>query len=152
MDKIGNLYDLCETLNREIQKVNAKIAKASGELTSGDLEYVDRLTHSLKSVKATIAMMKSEEYSNDGSYDDSGSYRRYSRDGHGSYDGSYDGISYTRGRGRYAKRDSMGRYSSDGYSRHGSSMIDELRALTQDAPDERTRQEMQRLINKMETV
>ena len=72
----------------------------------------------------------------------------------GSYRGSYnDGGSYAmgRGRGRYANRDSMGRYSSnDGYSRSGS-MADELRDLMNMAPDEQTRQEMQRLIQKMES-
>ena len=83
--------------------------------------------------------------------------RGYSRDG-GSYRGSYEGGSYARGRGRYANRDSMGRYSSRGYSRDGysrdggysGSMADELRELMEQAPDDQTRQEMQRLIQKLE--
>ena len=159
MDYMKNLYELCDTLSREIDKANAKIRKANGELTAGDIEYIDKLTHSLKSVKTTLAMMEAED---GGSYDGY-SRRRYSRDGGSyrrSYDGSYDDMAYDDGsyddggsyaRGRYAKRDSMGRYARDGYSRHAN-MVEELRDLMKDAPDERTRKEMERLVNKMETM
>lgn len=45
--------------------------------------------------------------------------------------------------GRYSyRRDSMGRYSRDG-------LADKLHDLMKDAPDERTRMEIQRLIDKM---
>lgn len=37
-----------------------------------------------------------------------------------------------------------------GYSNHGE-MVDELRDLMERAPDEQTRQEMQRLVQKMES-
>ena len=67
--------------------------------------------------------------------------------------GSYEGRSYARGRGRNAKRDSMGRYSSEGgYSMAGDEMIDELRDLMQDAPDEQTRMEFQRFIQRIEQM
>ena len=49
-------------------------------------------------------------YSEDGAYIGEG--RIYDT----SYDGYDRGTSYARGRGRYAKRDSMGRYSSRGMS------------------------------------
>ena len=62
---------------------------------------------------------------------------------------SYRG-SYARGR-RNARRDSMGRYSGDGYSRDGG-MVEELRSLMEEAPDERTRQEFQRFIQKIENM
>ena len=60
-----------------------------------------------------------------------------SEDGYsGNYPWSYnDGRSYTR-------RDSMGRYS-----RH--SLSDKLRELMDDAPDDRTRMEIKRLVDKM---
>ena len=46
----------------------------------------------------------------------------------------------------------MGRYSGEqGYSRNGG-MVEELRELMQDAPDERTRQEFKRFIEKIETM
>ena len=72
----------------------------------------------------------------------------------GSYDG---GNSYASGRGRNAKRDSMGRYSREGesyrgyrgYSREGE-YIDQLRDMMSKAPDEQTRQSIQRMISQME--
>ena len=79
----------------------------------------------------------------------------------GDYSGnSYgEGRSYARGRGSNARRDSMGRYSSDGYSRNYSrnysgkdEYIDHMRSMMENAPDERTRQSMQRMIREMEQV
>ena len=57
------------------------------------------------------------------------------------YGGSY--------RGR--RRDSMGRYTHDGYSRHGD-VTEKLRRLADEAPDDVTRQEIHRLVAKMETM
>jgi len=63
------------------------------------------------------------------------------------YSGRYDdGRSYAR------KRDSMGRYSRTGYSMANDEMIGELRELMQDAPDERTRHEFQRFIDKIQSM
>lgn len=143
MDFINDLYEIYETLGKSLKKANDKIHEAGGDLTTSDMSYVNQLTHALKSVKTTIAMIEAE--------DSGSSYRRDGYDG-GSYDGgTYDRGSYARGRGRNAKRDSMGRYSSRGYSRdyHGD-MVDELRDLMEQTPDEHTRQEMHRLISKME--
>ena len=58
------------------------------------------------------------------------------------YSGYYP-YAYTDGNGSYARRrDSMGRYSR-------SDLTDKLRDLMSDAPDERTRMEIKRLIEKM---
>ena len=50
----------------------------------------------------------------------------------------------------------MGRYSRDGYGGNGYSrdqeMISELRELMNDAKDDRTRQEFQRFISKIEQM
>ena len=137
------LHEICETVSRAISAANEKIRGAGGKLSAGDADYIDRLTHTLKSVKAVIKMDEEAEM------DDGYSERGYSRNG---YSMRYDGGSYGpgRGRGSNARRDSMGRYSSNyGYS-GGGDMVEELRSLMQDAPDETTRQEMQRLIEKME--
>lgn len=154
MDMIKELRELCDTLGRALKEANEKLRNAGGKVTSADMEYIDKLTHSLKSIKTSIAMMEAEDMDEGGSYD-GGSYRMrggYSREGR-DYRGSYEGGSYARGRGPYANRDSMGRYASgysrDGYSMHGD-MVDELRELMNDAPDEQTRQEMQNLIRKIE--
>lgn len=153
MDKMKELYELCETISDSISEANDKIRSAGGKLSAGDVDYVDKLTHALKSVKATMAMMEDEgEYSNYYpmfSYEGrSGQSNNMGRSYRG---GSYRGGSYARGRGRYARRDSMGRYSSEGYSRDGD-MIEELRELAEDAPNEQIKREMHRLIEKIEQM
>ena len=130
MDYIADLHELCETISNEIADANEKIRAAGGKLTSGDVDYIDKLTHTMKSVKAVIAMMEDED-----GYSNRGSYRSYPG-------GSYRG-------GSYRNRDSMGRYSGRGYSR-GDGFADELRELMEEAPNEQTRQQIQRLLSKME--
>lgn len=138
MDKIKELHELCETLTESIAEANERIRAAGGKLTAGDVDYVDKLTHALKSVKASVAMMEDEDEGYSGHYPYMGGY------------GSYRDGSYARGR-RNAPRDSMGRYSGErGYSRAG--LADELRGMMHDAPDERTRQEIQRLADKLENM
>ena len=71
----------------------------------------------------------------------------------------YRGRSYARGRG--AKRDSMGRYSREGSNYRGrgrgyslddakQDYIELLREMMEDAPDEMTRQKIQRMVHEME--
>lgn len=97
-----HIYDLKDMLCKQLDDYGKK-----GELTAAVLERVDILAHSAKNLDHIIDRMEESEYSGDmgRSYRDSASYR----------DG--DGHSMARGRGSNAKRDSMGRYSSDGYSR-----------------------------------
>lgn len=64
---------------------------------------------------------------------------------------TYERGSYARGRGRNARRDSRGRYSSEGYSRN-EDMAMQIREMMEDAPDERTRQEFQRFLGKLENM
>lgn len=148
------LYELKEKLCKELKKYNDK------ELTKESLEIVDKLSHACKNLDKIIEKYEEEE--------DGGSYASYNSYG-GSYEGSYRGNSnrsnrgsynngsYARGRGRNAKRDSMGRYSStggsynDGYSRN-SDIASELREMMMDAPDEQTRMEYQRVISKLEQM
>ncbi len=137
MHNIEDLHELCETLSREVGDANEKIRAAGGKMTSGDLEYIDRLTHALKSVKTTIAMVEAE----DGG--ESGRYMPH----YGMYGNSYGREeSYRRG------RDSMGRYTSRrGYS-YDNGMIDELRDLMKSAPDERTKNEFRNFISRIESM
>lgn len=87
-------YDLKDMLCDELQEFAKK-----GELSAGDLEAVDKLTHSIKSL-VTIIAMEDGGYSNDG-YEGGSSY---------GYNRGYSGR-------RNANRDSMGRYSGRRYSR-----------------------------------
>lgn len=105
------MEELREMLCEELDKITKK-----GELSAGSLDVVDKLTHSIKSIDTIIAM------------EDAG----YSSD-----DYSMRGNSYARGRGRNAKRDSMGRYSSDNYSMRGRnySYDDEMNNLREQLED-----------------
>ena len=150
-DFVDELYDLCETLEKDLAKTNEKLRMSGGELSGSDLEYVDKLTHALKSIKTTVAMIEAEE--DEGGYSGywpmsyeggSGNARGGNRGG-SNRGGSYNGgsyASYARGR-RNAKRDSMGRYSREGDFRM---MLQE--AMTS-APDEQTRMKLQRMMNEL---
>lgn len=138
MDYLKDLHEMCEVLSRELGEANDKIRQSGGKLSGSDLDYVDKLTHALKSIKTTIAMIEAED-NGSGYYPHFGSYNN------GSYDNGYNRGSYAR------RRDSMGRYSSRGYSRDDQ-MISELRDLMNEAQDERTRQEFKRFIEKIESM
>lgn len=129
-----DLEELCHTVEKELEKTNEKLRMSGGEMSGSDLEYVDKLTHSIKSIKTTMAMMDAEG---------GNSYR-------GSYDGrsydSYDGRSYDRGMSR--DRDSMGRYSGRMYRDTGT--INKLREMMRQTDDDQTREEFQKFIEKME--
>ena len=132
------LYDLKEMLCKELEDYGKK-----GELSAGTLDIVDKLTHTIKNLDKIIETYEESDYSSR-SYNDGMrmSYRN------NSYDSDR---SYARGRGANARRDSRGRYSSENYSRDAD-MIERLRDLMNEAPDDRTRQEIQRLVTKMEQM
>lgn len=144
--KLETLYDLCEIVSRELEECNEKVRKAGGKLSPGDIEYLDKLTHMLKSLKTTIAMMESE--GEDGGYSNRGympNWGGYAYEGGNSYAGRMN-----------AKRDSMGRYSRESrdYSRNRGNSYggsgysyaedmeetkDEMRELAQKMPEEHRR-------------
>ena len=133
------LMRLKDMLVKELEEYGSK-----GEVTGSTLEVVDKLAHAIKNLCKVIEDYDEEEYSGRGSYarggySREGTYRGgdYARDGGGSY---------ARGRGRNAKRDSMGRYSRDG------EMIEQLEALMQDAPNEQIKQGIQRLIQQVDQM
>lgn len=103
------MHDLKDLLCAELEDYAEK-GKKSGKMSMGDLESIHKLTDTVKNI-LKIDMLEGETgYSEDGAY--MGDGRIYGT----SYDGYDRGTSYARGRGRYAKRDSMGRYSSRGMS------------------------------------
>lgn len=149
-----DLHDLGEKITDEIAKANKKLEKSGGELSAGDIEYIDKLTHALKSIKTTLAM---EEYEDDYSNMYGGnSYARGGNRGGGrssnrsgnSYEG---GNSYARGRRGNVRRDSMGRYSRDGYSYDDAmdEMASSIREGMHDMPEELKR-DAQRFLKKLE--
>ena len=73
----------------------------------------------------------------------------YSRRGYGSYDGGMGYASYAQGRMRGSSRNGGRSYGN--YSRHGEEdFADGLRDLMHQAPDEQTRQSIQRMLSQLE--
>ena len=105
------MHDLKDLLCAELEDYAEK-GKKSGKMSMGDLESIHKLTDTVKNILKIDMLEEESGYSEDGHY--MGEGRIYGT----SYDGYDRGTSYARGRGRYAKRDSMGRYSrDDGYMR-----------------------------------
>ena len=139
------MHKLIEYVCDELEELERKADK--GKLSMTEMQYVDLLAHTKKNLLTADAMMEADdEYSNDG------------------------GSSYARGRGRYAKRDAMGRYSYDDvhmmggtyrdgrdgrdgrYSRADAKedMLMELHNMEKMAQDNETRQMVKRWIKQVE--
>ena len=103
------LYELKERLVDELKDYGKM------EMTSANLEKIDKLAHAAKNV---CKIIENEDEGHSGYYPHERVYR-----------GSY-------------RRDSMGRYSR-------GSLADKLRELMDEAPDEKSRQDIQRLIDRM---
>ena len=108
------MHDLKDLLCAELEDY-AENGKKSGKMSMGDLESIHKLTDTVKNI-LKIDMLEDEAgYSEDGYYMGEGRIYGTSYDDEMRRGGGY---SYARGRGRYAKRDNMGRYSrDDGYMR-----------------------------------
>lgn len=132
------IYELKEKLMKELEEYGRK-----GELTAGSLDVVDKLSHTIKNLCKIIEKAEEEE----GEYSMAGGNYTYARGGQSYRDGN-SMRSYARGRGRNARRDSMGRYSSTGYSYGNEDMIEQLEGLMEEAP-EQVKQDIQRLITKV---
>jgi hypothetical protein len=130
-----DLYEIKDKLMTEL-KSYAKRDK----LDMAALQQIDILAHSLKNLCKVI---EDKEMEMDGY-----SQAAMPRMPRMSYD--YD-MSYARGRGPYARRDSMGRYSSrdgGGYSTHGDFRM-EIQEMMNNAPNEQVRQKMMEAMNMM---
>lgn len=135
------MHKLMEYVCDELQELERK-AEKDGKLSMAEIQYADTLAHMKKNLLKADELWDESEYSEAGG----GTYRgmnSYARRGQGDR-------SYARGR-RYARRDAMGRYSRDGYS-YADDMTKELREMMEEAPDDRTRQEFQRFIQKLEQM
>ena len=138
------MHDLKDLLCAELEDY-AENGKKSGKMSMGDLDSIHKLTDTVKNI-LKIDMLEGETgYSEDGAYMGEGRIYGTSYDDEMRRGGGY---SYARGRGRYAKRDSMGRYSRDdgymrrdvrgmrdGYSREESKayMMEQLEDMMEDA-------------------
>ena len=108
------MEDLKDLLCAELEDYAEK-GKKSGKMSMGDLDSIHKLTDTVKNILKIDMLEEESGYSEDGHYIGEGRIYGTSYDDEMRRGGGY---SYARGRGRYAKRDSMGRYSrDDGYMR-----------------------------------
>ena len=126
--------DAKKMLHKELANIVNK-----GELSAGSLETIDKL---LNAIKNAYKIEMYEEYT-EGEYSQADGYSlaNQKRDSRGRYSRD-DGYSMANRR-----RDSMGRYSRD-----SKMMVEELKELMHDAPDERTKMEFKKFIQKMEQM
>ena len=177
------MMDLKDLLCAELEEYAEK-GKKSGKMSAADLDGIHKLTDTVKNILKINMLEEESGYSEDGhymgegriygtSYDD-GMGGNYSRRGGSSYEG---GSSYARGRGRgrNARRDSMGRYSREGgssyarggrggnqgggnYSREGGYsrdeakdyMMDQIEQMMEDAETPKQREALQNCIKALE--
>lgn len=138
MDTLKELRELKETIANEIAEANKRIRQSGGDMNTADIEIIDKLTHSMKSLATTCAMLEAE----DDGY--SGSYYYVPENRYGNSREYKTGGSF----GDYPRRSNRENRNSYGYSRNGS-MMDHLRAMIDEAPDEQTRMEIKMLMDKL---
>ena len=122
------IYDLRDKLCKELADYGNV-----DNLSTGTLDTIDKLAHAVKNLDKVIETMEDGDYSGYG-----GTYGTNMMHSRRSY-----------ARGRNARRDGMGRYSSDGYSRTGD-VAERLRRMMPEVHDERTRDELERLAARLE--
>ena len=130
-----DIYNLKSMLMDELKEYGRK-----NEVNAGSLQAIDTLAHATKNLCKIIKDAEGDEYTS------GGSYMRGGRSYRGSYDGNYDDSSYARGRGRNARRDGMGRYSSDGGMME---LADEIKSMMQELPED-ARRDAEKLVMKLE--
>lgn len=140
------MHKIYEYLCDELKSLEKK-AESGQQLSMAELEYLNKLTETKKNLLKIEMLEEDSEYSNamGGRGGNRGGRSYYSMD-----DGmDMRGGSYARGRGRNAKRDAMGRYSSEGYSRAEDDFRADLEELIAMAPNDQIRQKMQRIMSDM---
>lgn len=129
---MGDYKQLKEKLCEELSRYNNR------ELSSASLDTINKIAH-------TIKCLNKIEESEEGNSSYRGSYNSSRNSSRGS---SYDEAESGAGYASYRRRDSMGRYSRDGYSRDG--VIDHLYAMMEQAHTEKEKNEIRRAIEAME--
>lgn len=161
------MHKIKEMLMDELYEYEEKAKKMTGgKISAGDLETIHKLTDTIKNIDKIEMLEEDGGYSEDG-----GNWMARGMYGGGT---SYEdgGNSYARGRGRNARRDSMGRYSREGgysdeggssyrggrqgggYSRAGAKehMIGKLEDMMEEANTEKEREAIRHCIQKIENA
>lgn len=137
MDKL--IKYICD----ELDELEMKASK--GNLSAAEIQYGDTLAHFKKNLLTAEAMEEaSDDYSSN-----YGSYARNGQMNYGNGTSYRNDRSYARGRRGYVKRDAMGRYSRDGEM---DGVVEDLKELMDDAPNEQVRTEIHKLVKKFESM
>jgi len=138
MKNTETLERLCEIVEKQLDKAVKELENDPGKLPMQDAEYLDKLTHTIKSIKTTLAM---EGY---------GSSERRGRDSMGRYT-SRDGGSYYDGESRRSYADGSyadGSYRSyEGRSMHGDEMREKLERMMRETDDPKVRNALHTAMN-----
>lgn len=154
------MHKIKEMLMDELYQYEDKAKKmGGGKLSAGDLEALHKLTDTVKNIDKIEMLETDDGYSETSDWMDEG--RMYGT----SYRGENyrNGSSYARlgrGRGANARRDSMGRYSSRGYSRTGNysyedateHMIKKAEDMLPMAENEEQKRIIEQFIRKLENM
>lgn len=156
-EKVGMLHKICKALMEELEDYSKRIEKTDG-MSAGDLEAIDKLSHALKSIKTTIAMMEADDgyserympYFGGMSYTQGGNRGGSGRGGQGGES------SYARGGRRGMVNNPTGRnqYSREGgysYADGMDELLNELRGMMDMLPDDK-RREVERFVDKMDRM
>lgn len=131
------LYELKEKLMRELEDYSK-----NGKFSKDDVEAIKYITSAIDHICNIIE--NEDEYSNTGMM--GGGPYSYADGGRGGNRGNR-GRSYARGRGRNARRDSMGRYSSEGDYSYDFKV--DLEELMKDAPNERVKMKLREIMQEI---
>lgn len=145
---------MIEYICEELDELEKKVSK-DGKLSVAEIEYASKLADTKKNLLKADEMMDDGEYSME---QGGSSYARrggssYARGGRGGGRGGNRGGGGRTGSnqyGSYAMND--GSYARGGYSRGGDMLVEELRDLAEDAPDESIRADFHKLIRKLEQM
>ena len=149
------MHKIKEMLMNELYEYEEKAKKMpNGKLSTQELEKIHKLTDTVKNIDKIEMLEDGEGYSEDTDF--MGEGRMY-------------GTSYARGRGRNARRDRMGRYSSDdgmsyeggSYARGGSSygmsydgakehLMDKAEEMLEMAQDPKERRVIEKFMRELE--
>jgi hypothetical protein len=139
------LHELKGKLIDELKDLSHK------ELSGSSLQTIDTLAHAAKNLCKIIESSEQEGYSEDGNGGGNAGRRGFYDGGNANRRGMYDGGNSSAGYAR--RRNSMGRYSREGsYYGADDEFTGKLQELMDQAPDEKTRSEIQKLMSKMESM
>lgn len=131
------LYELKEKLMRELEDYSE-----NGKFSKEDVEAIKYITSAIDHICNIMEDADEEGYSGGmGGYAYADGGRGGNRGG-----GGRSNRSYARGRGGNARRDSRGRYSSEGYSYEFKADLEEL---MQDAPNERVKMKLREVMQEV---